>query len=257
MASASEERQLAGQLTGQVAVVTGASRGLGACIARQLVREGARVALLARDAAALQRLAEELGKSFALAVPCDVTVAASVQSALAQVRRQWGEPLLLVNNAGAGGPFHLTTEVSDAEWEQLFALNVRSAFWFTRALLPAMQQAGYGRIVNVASIYGLRGGARSSTYAATKHALVGYTRSVAQEVAAMGITCNTVCPGFIATEGVQNSPQHQELARRIPAGRMAQPDEVAEAIVQLLRPASGFITGTELVLDGGQSSAAG
>lgn len=242
-------------LADRTAIVTGASRGIGAAIAVRLAASGARVALLARDQSALESVAGAIAGQGgqAAAVRCDVTSRESVDEAIAAVTRTFGVPLLLVNNAGYGGPFHRTDEVSSEEWDAIFAVNVRSAFYFCGRLLPRMKEAGFGRVVNIASILGVAGGARSSTYSAAKHALVGYTKSIAGEWGRHGITCNAICPGYVRTamlEGHGPAPE-SSLALRVPAGRLAQPEEIASAVEHLCGTGSAYVNGAALVIDGG------
>ena len=241
-----------------LALVTGASRGIGAAIAQVLARSGLRVALLARDAAALARLEHTLRAAGAEAwsFACDVADEAAVDATLERIEASLGVPSVLVNNAGVGGPFHRADEVSRQEWDALFGVNLDSVHHLCRRLLPRMKGAGYGRIVNISSIQGLFGGALSSTYVATKHALVGYSKAVAAEWGAHGITCNAVCPGYTETEMLAKADPavKKELLRRIPAGRFATPEEVARLVAFLAGPHGGYINGSTLVIDGGLSA---
>ncbi|RYZ40302.1 MAG: SDR family oxidoreductase [Myxococcaceae bacterium] len=241
-----------------IAVVTGASRGIGAAIATVLARNGFEVALLARDEAALARLQEQLvaagGRAWPLA--CDVADKDAVTSALDWLEARRGVPRVIVNNAGIGGPFHRVDEVSVAEWDLLFGVNVEGVRNLCHWALPRMKAQGYGRIVNIASIMGLFGGAQSSTYAATKHAIVGYSKAIAAEWGAHGITCNAVCPGYIETEMLAKAPaaSRQRLLERIPAKRFGTPEEVAGLVAFLVGPYGGYANGSSLVMDGGLSS---
>jgi 3-oxoacyl-[acyl-carrier protein] reductase len=241
-------------LAGQVALVTGSSRGIGAAIARRLAADGAAVGLLARDEFRLNEVRAEIVRSGGRAerYDCDVTQAAEVEQAIVALERELGPVSVLVNNAGVGGPFHRTDEVEDEEWELLFATNIRSAFWFSRRVLPGMRERGFGRIVNIASVLGMSGAARSSTYAATKHALMGYTRSVAAEWAAYGITCNAICPGYIATDMVSGAAESDvPAASMIPVGRFGRAEEVADLVALVVKRESAYINGAALAIDGG------
>lgn len=241
-----------------LALVTGASRGIGAAIAHVLARSGLRVGLLARDAAALSRLEHTLraagGRAWSFV--CDVADEAAVDATLARIEKSLGSPSVLVNNAGVGGPFHRADEVSREEWDGLFGVNIDSVHHLCRRLLPRMKDAGYGRVVNISSIQGLFGGALSSTYVATKHALVGYTKAVAAEWGAHGITCNAVCPGYTETEmlAAADPEVKKELLRRIPSGRFAAPEEVAHLVAFVVGPHGGYLNGSALVMDGGLSA---
>ncbi len=249
---------MAMQPEARLAVITGASRGIGAAISEVLAESGFRVALLARDVQALSRLEKKLAAAGAQArsFACDVADEASVSAALASIEESLGVPGVVVNNAGVGGPFHRADEVSREEWEALFGVNVDGVYHLCRWALPRMKAVGYGRIVNISSIQGLFGGARSSTYSATKHALIGYSKSLAAEWGAYGITCNAVCPGYIDTEMLLNADAESRsaLLRRIPAGRFGTPEEVARLVAFLVGPHGGYVNGSALVMDGGLSS---
>ncbi|MET0405036.1 MAG: SDR family NAD(P)-dependent oxidoreductase [Cystobacter sp.] len=241
-----------------LALVTGASRGIGAAIARALADSGFQVALLARDPKTLSKLEHELNMAGtrAWAFACDVADEATVDATLTRIETSLGVPTVLVNNAGGGGPFHRADEVTRMEWDALFGVNIDSVHHLCRRLLPRMKAAGYGRIVNISSIQGLFGGALSSTYVATKHALVGYSKAVAAEWGAHGITCNAVCPGYTETDMLARADPavKKELLRRIPAGRFATPEEVAGMVAFLVGPHGGYINGSTLVIDGGLSA---
>lgn len=242
----------------RLAIVTGASRGIGAAIAEALARNRFRVALLARDEKALASVEKTLSAAGAQAWPfvCDVADEAAVEAVLGVLEARLGPPSVLVNNAGFGGPFHRADEVPKAEWEALFGVNVDSLHHLCRWALPRMKAQGFGRIINISSIQGLFGGALSSTYVATKHAVVGYSKAMAAEWGASGITCNAVCPGYIDTEMLANADPavRQELLKRIPTGRFGRPEEVAELVAFLAGPAGGYVNGSALVMDGGLSS---
>lgn len=238
-----------------LAVVTGASRGIGAAIAEVLAENGFRVALVARDVAALSRLETKLGDR-ARSFVCDVADEAAVNATLDRIETSLGTPGVIVNNAGVGGPFHRVDEVDKAEWDALFGVNVDGVRHFCRWALPRMKASGYGRIVNISSIQGLFGGAQSSTYAATKHAIIGFSKTIAAEWGAYGITCNAVCPGYIDTEMLANAdPESRKtLLRRIPAGRFGSAEEVARLVAFIVGPFGGYINGSSLVMDGGLSA---
>ncbi len=164
---------------------------------------------------------------------------------------------MLVNCAGVGGPFHRIDEVAPAEWDRIFAVNVRGPWLLCRRLLPAMAARGRGRVINIASVQGLRGAARSSTYVASKHALVGLTRALALEWGARGVTVNAVCPGYVATAmGLRPEvdPGAAAAQARIPAGRQAEPGEIAGAVAFLAGDDAVYVNGAVLVVDGGLSA---
>ncbi|MFE8600003.1 SDR family NAD(P)-dependent oxidoreductase [Archangium violaceum] len=246
------------RLEAKLALVTGASRGIGAAIAEVLAENGFQVALLARDAQALSRLEQKLTASGARARTflCDVADEAAVDATLARIETELGVPGVIVNNAGYGGPFHRADEVPTEEWKTLFGVNMDGVYYICRWALPRMKTGGYGRIVNISSIQGLFGGAQSSTYAATKHALIGYSKTLAVEWGAYGITCNAICPGYIDTEMLAKADPEvrKELLRRIPAGRFGTGEDVARMVSFLVGPHGSYINGSSLVIDGGLSS---
>ncbi|MBI3544882.1 MAG: SDR family oxidoreductase [Deltaproteobacteria bacterium] len=241
----------------KVAIVTGGAGGIGAATCRALAAEGLAVAVLDVDAAGAARVAGEIsmGAGAAHAVVCDVGNRASVEAAIADVSKL-GQVSVLVNNAGIGGPFHRVDEVTDEEWDRIVATNLKSVFLFARALLPGMKARGHGRVVNIASVQGIVGAARSSTYAATKHGMLGYTKSIAAEWGAYGITCNAICPGYVdTTMGAGPSKKVdaylERVLERTPVGRVARPEEIAALVVYLTGPSAGYVNGASFVVDGG------
>ncbi len=242
---------------GRVAIVSGAGGGIGSAIAGGLAEDGNAVAVLDLDGARAEAVAETIARrgGRALAFACDVSDEAAVAQALALARAGLGDAAVLVHAAGIGGPFHRADEVSVEEWERVFATNVRGAFLLTRALLPSMAARGFGRIVHIASIQGLLGARLSSTYVASKHAVVGYARAVAVEWAEHGITCNAVCPGYVETRmGAQPEarPGHRErILARTPARRLAEPTEIAALVRFLVSEDARHVNGAAIVADGG------
>lgn len=234
-----------------VALVTGASRGLGAAIAADLAAAGYLVVGVARDRVALDSQVTAIGREAFRPLVADLTDLAELDSVIAAVRRDVGDPRVLVNNAGYGGPYALLHETADAQWSQVMAINTTVPFRLMRAVIPAMARAGLGRIVNIASVFGVAGGVGSAAYTAAKHALVGLTKAAASEYAACGITCNAVCPGVCETDmtaGLRGDPY---LAARIPAGRFCRPEEVAAMVTWLCSEQSGYVNGAALLIDGG------
>jgi NAD(P)-dependent dehydrogenase (short-subunit alcohol dehydrogenase family) len=253
-------------LEGQVALVTGASRGIGKECARALAAAGAGVALCARDLAACEAAAAEIrgGGGRAEAFALDVADLAAVDRVAAEVEARLGATSILVNNAGIAfsAPLHRTT---NEELLRVLQVNVVGAFALIRAVLPAMTRAGRGRVINIASTAGRTGFRYTSAYSASKHALVGITRSLALEVAHKGVTSNAVCPGWTETDMLEDSARRivestgrsreealQSLAAMNPIGRFIKPAEVARMVVFLADPAASGITGQLLSVDGGE-----
>jgi len=252
------------RLDGARAVVTGASRGIGRAIATAFADEGAEVVLCARDGDALQAVVSEIaaGGGIAHALPLDLTDGAAVAHLpTVAAHLLGGAPTILVNNAGVytGGRFD---ELTDDDWRRTFELNVFGTARVTRTLLPAMVEAGRGRVISVASTAGKSGTAGQSAYNASKHALLGLTRSLALEVAADGVRVTAICPGWVDTDlideqemaprlGVEPSEVRATLAARAPIGRMTTVDEVAGMAVYLASPEADSITGVGLTMAGG------
>jgi NAD(P)-dependent dehydrogenase (short-subunit alcohol dehydrogenase family) len=253
------------RLAGLHALVTGASRGIGAVIAAALVAEGVRVSLVGRDEGTLRRVSQELGgEARALAITTDVTDSQSVQKAFTQARGSFGPVQLLINNAGQAASAKFT-DTDEALWSRLFAVNLHGTYLCCRQAVPDMLQAGFGRIVNVASIAGLRGAAYISAYVSSKHAVIGLTRSLALEYATRNITVNAVCPGYVDTDIVKSAvanimgktgrTEAEALAALVatnPQRRLIEPREVADTVMWLCRPGSESVTGQSIVLAGGE-----
>lgn len=250
---------------GRVAVVTGGGRGIGAEVARRLAREGAAVAVAARSEEEIGALAGELRGSGvrAVGVPCDVTDEGSVAALAREVEAQLGPADVLVNNAGIASSAPLA-RITLQEWNRIFTVNATGTFLCTRAFLPGMMERGRGRVVNVASIAGVTGARYIAAYAASKHAVVGLTRSAATEAASHGVTVNAVCPGYVDTAmtdesvarivektGLDPGEVRSRLAKANPQGRLLEAGEVASLVVYLCGPEAGGINGQALVLDGG------
>jgi NAD(P)-dependent dehydrogenase (short-subunit alcohol dehydrogenase family) len=241
-------------------LVTGAGRGIGAAVAARLSADGHRVALLGRDAGALDRVRAGLpGPAMSLAA--DVTDPASVEAALSRLEAGWGPVEVLVSNAGAGTAAPLV-ETTDEDWSRMLELNLTAPFRLVRRTLPAMTAQGWGRVVVVASVVAKRGEPQVAAYTAAKHGVLGLVRAAAAEVARTGVTVNAVCPGYVDTPMTDQtvagiaarsgrSPEEARavLARRQPIGRLVDPAEVAEAVAFCL--VNGAVTGQGINVDGG------
>jgi len=247
-------RRLSVDLSGQVALVTGASQGLGRAIAEALAAAGASVALVARSAGKLADVAGGIAAAGgkAEAFSCDVRDAASIQQTVDDVIAKLGRLDILVNNAGVTRDT-LLPRMSDEEWDDVLTTNLRGPFLFMRAASRPMMQQRYGRIINVASVSGLIGNPGQANYSASKAGLVGLTRTTAKELAGRKITVNAVAPGFIASEmtAALGPALLDEVKKRVPAKRLGEAWEIAEAVLFLAAPSSGYITAQTLVVDGG------
>jgi len=241
-------------LSGQVAIVTGAARGLGRTIALALGRSGATVAcvdvnaeMLAETVAAVEAVG---GK--AKAVPCDVTDSERVTEAVNQVAAEFGRLDILVNNAGITRD-SLVMRMKDDQWDAVLNINLRGTFLFTRAAAKPMIKGRRGRIINVASVSGLMGNPGQANYSASKAGVIGLTRTVSKELAGRGVTVNAVAPGFIATEmtAALGDDILGEIRKQTPLGRLGEPQDIADAVLFLASEAASFITGHVLVVDGG------
>ena len=244
-------------LEGKVAMVTGASRGIGAAVARAYSGAGAAVALAARDAAALDRVAHEINDTGgnAIAVPTDVTDADSVAYLVEQAVSAFGRLDVACNNAAfADHRPTLLADISVDRFDAALAVNLRGVFLALKYEIPAMVQTGGGAIVNMSSTAGHHGVSGLADYVATKHGLEGLTRVAALDYADVGVRVNAIAPGPILTEGLARAGPgaQQAAASAMPMQRVGQPEEVAGAAVWLCSDASAFVTGTSLVMDGGE-----
>ncbi|MBN1394530.1 MAG: 3-oxoacyl-[acyl-carrier-protein] reductase [Pirellulales bacterium] len=241
-------------LGGQTAIVTGAARGLGRCIAQSLAAAGAQVACVDVNAESLTDTVAAISGvgGTAVSMACDVTDAGGVAETVADVLKRWGKLDILVNNAGITRD-NVIVRMKDEQWDAVININLRGTFLFTRAAAKPMMKARRGRIINVASVSGLMGNPGQANYSASKAGVIGLTRTVARELAGRNVTVNAVAPGFIATDMTTALGEEilEQVRKEIPLGRLGDPQDVADAVLFLASEAASFITGHVLAIDGG------
>jgi 3-oxoacyl-[acyl-carrier protein] reductase len=241
-------------LTAKIALVTGASRGIGQAIAMELGRQGATVIGTATSDKGAQAISDYLaaagikGQGYAL----NVNDVAQTELVLGELRKQYGEISILVNNAGITRD-NLLARMTDDEWDDVITTNLKSVFRLSRAVLRAMMKARTGRIISISSVVGSMGNAGQANYAASKAGMIGFTKSLAQEIGSRNITVNCVAPGFIDTDMTQGlgDEQRAKLVEHVPLKRLGQPADIAAAVAFLAGPAAGYITGVTLHVNGG------
>ena len=247
---------MSGSLAGRTAVITGASKGLGKAMALALAAEGARIALVSRDAALLDGVAREIATAGgdSSAFPSDVTSEEQVCTIADQIVARFGKVNILINNAG----INIRKPVTDftlAEWRRVMDTNLTAAFLMCRAFVPHMSGQGYGRILNMTSIMSWVSLPERTAYSASKAALLGMTRALALELAGESITCNGISPGPFATEMntalIENPELNAQFVANIPLGRWGRVEEIGKLAVYLCSEEAGFITGTDILIDGG------
>lgn len=238
-------------LSGKIALVTGASRGIGRAIAEKLIANGATVigtATTESGAQAISQYLGEHGKGFAL----NVTDEQSIESVIDTIKTQYGDIDILVNNAGITRD-NLLMRMKDDEWQDILDTNLTSVFKLSKALMRTMMKKRFGRIVTIGSVVGTMGNAGQANYAAAKAGLIGFSKSLAREVASRGITVNVVAPGFIETDMTQalSEEQRTNILAQVPANRLGYPKEIANAVAFLVSDEAAYITGETLHVNGG------
>lgn len=238
-------------LSTRVALVTGGSRGIGWAIARALAGAGAKVAICGRDGAKAEAAAGRLGGT-AKGYACDVSDAAQLETLVGAVERDLGPIDILVNNAGITKD-NLLFRIGDADWDAVLDTNLKSAFVLTKLAARGMIKRRWGRVVNITSVVGITGNKGQANYAASKAGLIGFTKSVAKELASRNVLVNAVAPGYIDTEMTQaiSAEAKTALQAAIPLGRLGTGDDVARAVLYLASDLASYITGQVLVVDGG------
>ena len=235
-------------LAGKIALVTGASRGIGRAIAAELAKQGARVIGTATTEAG----AAAISAAGLAGRVLDVRDAAQCEALVGAIQKEFGDIAVLVNNAGVTRD-NLALRMKDADWDEVLETNLKSVFRLSRAVMRGMMKARWGRIINITSVVGAAGNPGQANYAAAKAGIVGLSKSLARELGSRNITVNCVAPGFIDTDMTRALPdaQKEALLAQIPLGRLGQPEEIATAVAYLASPAAGYITGAELHVNGG------
>ena len=243
---------MSAMLQGEIALVTGASRGIGAAIADTLAANGARVIGTATSEAGAQAIGERLATHGGVGRALNVTDGAAVEALIGGIDKEFGPLSILVNNAGITRD-QLLMRMKDEDWQVILDTNLTSVYRTSKAVMRGMMKARRGRIINIASVIGLTGNPGQSNYAAAKAGIIAFSKSLAREIGSRGITVNVVAPGFIDTDMTKALPEEQRnaLLGQIALGRLGAPDDIAQAVLFLASPAASYITGETLHVNGG------
>tara|TARA_R100000005_G_scaffold96161_1_gene81110 strand:- start:3788 stop:4525 length:738 start_codon:yes stop_codon:yes gene_type:complete len=241
------------ELTGKCALVTGASGGIGAAIARDLHKAGATVGLSGTREEALQKVADELNDRVHV-LPCNLADDAAVDGLIAAAESAMGQLDILVNNAGLTRD-GLAMRMKDDDWDMVMNVNLKAAFKLSRNALRGMMKRRFGRIIGITSIVGVTGNPGQMNYAASKAGMIGMSKSLAQEVASRGITVNCIAPGFIETAMTDalTDAQKEAMLKGVPTGTLGRPEDISAAVVYLASNEAGYITGQTLHVNGGMA----
>jgi len=242
---------------GKVAIITGAGRGIGKAIAERLASEGADVVICDIDEEAAERTAEEIKNKYsvkAIAIRADVANGEEVNSMVEETIKNFARIDFLINNAGITRD-SLLLRMSEEEWEKVISVDLKSVFLCTKAVVRHMMRQRFGRVVNISSVIGLRGNVGQANYSAAKAGIIGFTKSIARELAGRNITVNAVAPGYIQTEMTERLPQEvkEEMLKQVPLGRPGQPEDVAGVVAFLCSDDASYITGEIIRVDGGMA----
>jgi 3-oxoacyl-[acyl-carrier protein] reductase len=247
-------RRIKVDLSGRTAIVTGASRGIGKAIALALAANGAKVACVARSADKLKETVDEIAAAGGTAEvhTLDVVDSEAVTKLVEGLAEKWGQLDIVVNNAGITADT-LIPRMTDEQWDSVIATNLRSVFLFTRAASQAMMRKRTGRIINISSVSGVMGNPGQANYSASKAGIIGFTRTVARELAGRKITVNAICPGFIASEmtAAMGTTLDEMIKEKIPAKRLGEANEIADAVLYLASDSAAYMTGEVITIDGG------
>jgi len=238
----------------KIALITGASRGIGKAVALELGKQGATVVGTATSENGAERINQYLSKAHipGMGLVMDVSNTEHITSGIEIIQKSLGDIAILVNNAGITRD-NLLARMKEDEWDSVLQTNLKSVFYLSRAVLRAMMKARSGRIINISSVVGVTGNPGQTNYAATKAGMIGFSKSLAKEIGSRNITVNCVAPGFIDTDMTRtlSAEQQQSLIQHIPLGKLGKPEDIAAAVAFLASPAADYITGATLHVNGG------